>query len=112
MSETPRTDAAAYDPSHGAVSATAFVDFARDLERENAAMREALTFPPPKGTLYGDPETIALYVEAVRLLTRFRDDVWPTTTALQYTRPMCADDFADDVREFLGRMNPAEGDKP
>lgn len=40
MSDTPRTDAAAYQPEF--LSESVFADFARELERENARLREAL----------------------------------------------------------------------
>lgn len=38
----------------------------RRLETENAELRERMKFPPPKGTLYGDPDYIREIMEKVK----------------------------------------------
>ena len=53
MSDTPRTDAIAHRGFHADVLIAKAIDLCRDLERENAALREALTF-------YGDCQTYGL----------------------------------------------------
>jgi hypothetical protein len=53
MSDTPRTDAIAHRGFHLDVLVARSIDLCRELERENATLRKALTF-------YGDCQTYGL----------------------------------------------------
>jgi hypothetical protein len=53
MSDTPRTDSIAHRAYHLDVLVGKAIDLCRELERENTALREALTF-------YGDCQTYGL----------------------------------------------------
>jgi hypothetical protein len=53
VSNTPRTDAIAHRGYHLDALAARSIDLCRELERENAALREVLTF-------YGDCQTYGL----------------------------------------------------